>query len=271
MEENQKMAKFLSGIAIALTLSSLSVLSVAQSPAAQTSNTTNNATQAESSQASHATNLRMAPGSVIPVQLTKTVDVKKAKTGEQVTAKVLQDLKASNGMMLMPKDTEIVGHITEAQPKNKQDKESQVGIVFDHAVTQGGNVSYPLSIQAVISPTIFQRPNNNGSEGATQAPSSSMPTQTPGEAGRGMGSGQGAPSNAPPGGSAPENSGSQNGSNSNSQSAPPKITGQTQGVLGFSHMKLETPTSAAQPSVISSQKNNVKLQNGTLMLLRVNQ
>jgi hypothetical protein len=42
-------------------------------------------------------------------------------------------------------------------------------------------------------------------------------------------------------------------------------------VVGFSHLKLETPSNPAQPSVLSSEKNNVKLQNGTLMLLRVNQ
>ena len=265
------MAKFPLGIAITLALSSLSL---AQSgTAAPTSQQTNNATQAESPQASHPTNVRMAPGSVIPVQLTSTVDAKKAKTGQQVTAKVLQDLKASNGMMLMPKNTEIVGHVTEAQPKNKQEKQSQVGIVFDHAVTQNGTVSYPLSIQAVISPEIFQRPNNSANQGAAQAPaqapSSSMPSQTPGEAGRGGMSGAGAaPSNTPPGENAPANSGNQN---SGSQSGPPKITGQTQGVLGFSHMQLQTSTSATQPSVITSEKGNVKLQNGTLMLLRVDQ
>lgn len=255
------MAKFLSGIAIAILLSSLALAQSA--PPAQTSQPTNNAAPSGSSQPTQTDAPRIAPGSVIPVQLTSAVDAKKAKTGEQVTAKVTQDLKASNGMMLLPKDTEIVGHITEAQPKNKQDKESQVGIVFDHAVTQNGNISYPLSIQAVISPEVFQNPNNGGNAAAPQAPSSSASSQTPGGGGRGMGGGQAAPSNEPPGGSAPQTP--------SSESGPPKITGQTQGVLGYSHMKLETPTSAAQPSVISSEKNNVKLQNGTLMLLKVNQ
>lgn len=207
---------------------------------------------------------RIAPGSVIPVQLTTPVDAKKAKTGEQVTAKVTMDLKASNGMMLMPKDTEIVGRITEAQAKNKQDKESQVGIVFDHAVVNNNNVAYPLSIQAVISPQIFQNPNN-GNNGAGEAPSSSpsLGGQSPGAAGRGMGGGQSAPPNQAPSGSGPETS--------NNNSPHPAITGQTQGVVGFSHLKLETPSNPTQASVISSEKNNVKLDHGTLMLLRVNQ
>jgi hypothetical protein len=261
------MAKLLSGMIVALALSSFGL---AQGAAAQTSQTSN-AAQAASPAASQAATPRIAPGSVIPVQLTTTVDSKKAKSGEQVTAKVTQDLKSSNGMMLMPKDTEIVGHITEAQPRNKQDKESQVGIVFDHAMVNNSNVSYPLSIQAVISQQIFQNPNqnaNNGNAGAPQqAPSSSMPSSAPGQApgasGRGMGGEQPAPASPPP---------ADNGSGTSSASNPrPEITGHTQGMVGFSHMKLETPANATQPSVIRSEKNNVKLENGTLMLLRVNQ
>lgn len=256
------MAKFLSEIAMALALSSLSLAQNAT--AARLAQGTNSATQAESSPPNNPATPRIAPGSVIPVQLTTTVDAKKARTGEEVTAKVTQDLKASNGMMLLPKDTEIVGHVTEAQAKNKQDKESQVGIVFDHAVTQNGNIAYPLSIQAVISPQIFQNPNsgtNAGNAGPSQAPSSSMPSQqSPGGAGRGMGQGS------------PPNTASASGSeNSSVGSRRPNITGQTQGVVGFSHMKLETPASPTAPSVISSEKSNVKLENGTLMLLRVNQ
>jgi hypothetical protein len=266
------MAKFFSGIMIALALASLSL---AQNTVPSQTNDGSNGTppaQSESSATSQTSTPRIAPGSVIPVQLTTTVDAKKAKTGEQVTAKVTQDLKSSNGMMLMPKDTEIVGHITEAQAKNKQDRESQVGIVFDHAVLNGDNVSYPMSIQAVISPQVFQN-QNGATSGAAEAPSPSpsgqMPSgQMPGGSSRGsMGGGQGAPTNGAPAGETPQTSG---GSPTSGGKAP-AITGQTQGMVGFEHMKLESPASPTQPSVISSEKNNVKLANGTLMLLRINQ
>ncbi len=256
------MSKFLLGVVMVLASSSLAFAQSAAPSQTNTSQTNNGGAPAPTAPAA-ASQPRMAPGSVIPVQLTTVVDAKKAKTGEEVTAKVTQDLKASNGMMLMPKDTEIVGHITEAQAKNKQDKESQVGIVFDHAVMKNGNISYPMSIQAVISPQIFQNPNN-GSNGAAEAPSSSTPGQTPGGGARGGmgGGGQGAPPNAAPGGT---DSNTSSGGNQ-----APNITGQTQGVVGFSHLKLDTPSNPAQASVISSEKNNVKLENGTLMLLRVN-
>ena len=46
--------------------------------------------------------LKIAPGSVIPVQLAKTVDAKKAKTGEEVVAVVTMDMKTNSGEVLVP-------------------------------------------------------------------------------------------------------------------------------------------------------------------------
>jgi hypothetical protein len=52
--------------------------------------------------------------------------------------------------------------------------------------------------------------------------------------------------------------------------AQPAINGNTQGVVGISNLKLSAAADATQGSVLSSEKNNVKLDSGTLMLLRVN-
>lgn len=259
------MAKFLTAGLIALAVTSVCV---AQSGASSPTSPAVQSAQTQSPAATQTTILRMAPGSVIPVELTSTVDAKKEKSGEQVTAKVTQDLKASNGTMLMPRNTEIVGHVTQAQARTKQDKESEVAIVFDRAVTSSGNISYPMSIQAIISPLVFRNPNanNGGGAGAPEAPSAAQ-TSTPGgaggagEMGHGMGGGQAAPTNVPSGETGPATSGG---------NQPPAITSHTQGVVGFSHLELSTPSDPMQASVISSEKNNVKLENGTLMLLRIN-
>ena len=89
---------------------------------------------------------------MIPVQLTQTIDAKKAKPGDEVVAKVTMDLKTNSGEVIVPKDTKVVGHVTEAQARSKEQKESQVGIAFDRAVLKDGEVSLPMSIQAVIAP-----------------------------------------------------------------------------------------------------------------------
>ena len=128
------------------------VVSVAMCAAALAQNTQPSSPE-EASQpataASTASNpLKIAPGSVIPVQLTKTVDAKKAKTGDQVVAVVTQDMKNQGGEVLVPKDTKVIGHVTEAQAHSKEQKESQLAIAFDRAVLKTGQVQMPMSIQA---------------------------------------------------------------------------------------------------------------------------
>ena len=52
--------------------------------------------------------------------------------------------------------------------------------------------------------------------------------------------------------------------------ARPAITGNTQGVVGISDLQLAKAANATDGSVVSSEKNNVKVESGTLMLLKVN-
>src|SRR6476469_1568280 len=123
----------------------------------------------------------VAPGSVIPVQLTKTVDAKKAKTGDEVVAKVTMDMKTQSGDVLVPKDTKVIGHVTEAQKREKDQKQSELGLAFDRAVTKDGNtMQMPMSIQAVIGQ---QQPNQQteantpaGKEQGAGVPSGAAPT-----------------------------------------------------------------------------------------------
>lgn len=219
--------------------------------------------QGQSTQPSGPT--RIAAGSVIPVQLTKTVDAKKAKAGEEVDVKVTEDMKTRNGEILIPKDTRIVGHVTQVQARNKEQHESQLGITFDRAVMKDGDsLTLPASIQAVIAPPTQNPDNANADGGGTAAPA-----YAPGSAGGRPGMAgepqQQVPSSSPAGADQSANTAA------NSKSKPmPAITSSTQGVIGISNYKLSTPGDVTQGSVVSSEKGNVKLESGTLMLLRVN-
>lgn len=231
-----------------------------QSPAATQPNA--GPAGATASTGNHA--MRIAPGSVIPVQLTKTIDAKKVRTGDQVVAKVTQDLKANSGAVLVPKDTKVIGHVTEAQPRSK-DQESQMGIAFDHAVMKDGNeVNLPMSIQAIIGMQQNNADNAGGNEQGSAPPSSSA--QQPMGAGRqGMSGGSTPPhSNSPSAGDNTAAAGTAN-------AGMPPINGQTTGVIGIPHMTLQSGSSGNQGSVITSDKNNVKLENGTMLLLKVGQ
>ncbi|MGA7908714.1 MAG: hypothetical protein WCA16_14995 [Candidatus Sulfotelmatobacter sp.] len=197
------------------------------------------------------------------------MDAKKAKTGDAVDAKVTQDLKAVSGEIVMPKDTKVVGHITEAEARSKEQKESKIGIAFDQAIMKDGSVaSLPMSIQAVIAtPSQHSENENAGGGGAptNSAPGAGFP---PNGAGRSSGTGMGAPQPRP--GSYPAGDELPNG-RSGESNARQSITANTQGMVEIPNYTLTTSGGTGQGSVVSSEKGNVKLETGTIMLLRVNQ
>lgn len=227
-------------------------------------------TAATSAQSAHPN--RVAPGSVIPVQLTKTVDAKKAKTGDEVVAKVTMDMKTQSGDVLVPKDTKVIGHVTEAQPRNKEQKESQLGIAFDHAVTKdGNNMQMPMSIQAVIGQQQNQNDQSNtpaGREQAAGVPSGAAPTGASAGSNTGGKSSGMSGSNTPPSSASAPSGGEESGT---ANGGRPPINAQTQGVIGISNLTLSPASNGAQGSVMTSEKNNVKLESGTMLLLKVNQ
>jgi hypothetical protein len=252
--------------------------SLAQDTTAPPANTTarqsrpSSATQSAQSTSEQASGTpRIAPGSVIPVQLTKTIDAKKVKTGDKVEAKVTQDLKAGNGDVLVPKDTRVMGHVTETRTRNKEQKESEVGIAFDSAIMKNGtDVPLPMSIQAIIAPPTLNAGNNNGGESTSQAPSAPggggmSPSNNSGRS-AGMGAGMSTQAQSPSTGGGEQPTNAQTGTNENQP-----ITGNTQGVVGISNLQLSTPANTTEGSIVSSEKSNVKLDSGTLMLLRVHQ
>jgi hypothetical protein len=254
------------GIVGGLLLGGISLAQEAAAPPAGSTAPQNQ--QMPQTQSSPADVPRIAPGSVIPVQLTKTIDAKKVKTGDQVEAKVTQDLKTNNGELIVPKDTRVMGHVTEAQARNKEQKESQVGIAFDHAVMKNGNdVPLPMSIQAIIAPT---NPNGNSDTQASSASGGMPPSNNQSNnTGRGAGSpgmSAGSPPQQP---STPSPAGGQAPSASKPAANQP-ITEKTQGVIGMSNLQLSAAPNTTEGSVVTSEKNNVKLDSGTLMLLRVN-
>jgi hypothetical protein len=207
--------------------------------------------------------LKIAPGSVIPVQLSKTVDAKKAKTGDEVVATVTQDMKTNSGDVLVPKDTKVIGHVTEVQARNKEQKQSELGIAFDHAVVKGDQMPLPMSIQAVIA-----APSNHS---AAEAPEGSPSTAGGGSAGSPMAGSRVGASGASPSSQQNYPPGAASESSPQGEALPP-ITGNTQGVIGMSDLRLESGSqNAQQGSLLTSEKNNVKIEKGTLMLLRVNQ
>lgn len=252
----------------------------AQPPAAQPTPQTSQAPTASPTQATQSTQpatsplpggtapepagRKIAPGTVIPVQLTKTVDAKKAKMGDEVVAKVAMDLKTQSGEVMVPKDTKVFGHVTEAQARTKEQKESQLAIAFDRAVTKDGTtMQLPMSVQAIIGEQNNQNPQGGSDQGSSPTPGG---TATP-AARSPMGSSSTPPPNNTP---APDATRAPSDAQSAGNARPP-INEKTQGVIGISNIALSPNSNASQGSMVTSDKNNVKLESGTMLLLRVNQ
>ena len=116
-----------------------------------------------------------------------------------------------------------------------------------------------MSIQAVIAAP-NQNSGNETQAAGRAAPPTSAGTSSGNTGGRPGAAGmpQSAPAPAPAGG------------DSNSAASPP-ITANTQGVIGISNYTLSNPGEPTQGSLVRSEKENVKLESGTFLLLRVNQ
>ncbi|HZS27736.1 MAG TPA: hypothetical protein VFB76_10940 [Candidatus Angelobacter sp.] len=74
-------------------------------------------------------------GTLMYLELSKTVDARKAKAGDQVTAVLLTDV-LSHGKIAVRRDSKVIGHVTVAQARTKDNLESRLGIVFDKVLNK---------------------------------------------------------------------------------------------------------------------------------------
>jgi len=80
---------------------------------------------------------QLQAGSTMQAQLVKPLDAKKNKVGDEVIAKTTHDVK-SDGHVVVPKGSKLVGHVTEVKSHSKEQHDSKLGIAFDHAILKNG-------------------------------------------------------------------------------------------------------------------------------------
>lgn len=97
------------------------------------------------------TNDGLEAGTAFNAALVTSVDSKRAKSGDEITARTTENVRAE-GKTVLPKGTELIGHITRASARAKGDTESALGIAFDRAILKGGTqIPLNLAIQALAS------------------------------------------------------------------------------------------------------------------------
>ena len=236
------------------------------------------AQSAAASQAAPQAGPTLAPGTVLGAELSKGIDAKKAKVGQEVVAKAVADLRDTNGNLVIPRGAKLVGHVTQAQAASKEQAQSSLGIIFDKVEAKHGKESREIALHAGIQAL------------AKPEPSPMMQEQEPeGPSGPGGGGG------APMGGSQPgmggggRNTGGMGGGSSTPQQRQgtdtggnlggpmgqpgggggPALNANSHGVIGIPNLTLSPQASPTEGSVISSSRGNVKLDSGTMLVLRV--
>lgn len=223
---------------------------------------------------------QLASGSMIYAELSKSIDAKKAKQGDEVTAKAQQAV-LSQGKVLIPKGAKLVGHVTTVKPHEKDQPQSELGIAFDHAVLKDGT-QVPLgtvAIQAIAPPQAsasLAGGNDNMGGGTSGMPSSNnagmgYPSGGAGRMGSGNNGGTVGQVGSTVGGvanTAGNTAGTVAGTTSTTAAAGARLNGSSRGVVGMPGLSLSAGNST-QGSVIACDNKNVKLDSGTEMVLRV--
>jgi hypothetical protein len=224
----------------------------------------------------------IASGTTLNAVLTKSVDSRKAKEGDEVTAKTTSTMEAA-GERPIPKGTKLIGHVTKATAKGKGDADSSLGILFDRAeVGKGREVPIHAVVQAVAATT------TNSAMAMNEEPAETSQAPRPAASNGGASGGGGLVGGAVSGvGKTAQNTtneaggvtrgavGSASGTVRDTTgglgaSTSSTLNATSQGVVGLPGYTLDaTAANATQGSIITSAGKNVKLDSGTQMVLRV--
>ncbi len=88
----------------------------------------------------------------VSAELTKRIDTKNAKQGDEVNARVTSTAKLPDGTEL-PRGTKLFGKVTDVKAKSKEDKTSHLAFSIDHAVLKDGKqVPVMAAVTSVTGP-----------------------------------------------------------------------------------------------------------------------
>ncbi len=239
-----------------------------------------NTSTSTSAKAGHSS-ASLADGAAMNATLSQPVDTRKNKPGDQVTARTTQATK-SEGKVVVPKGSKLIGHVTECKQRSKEEKESALGIVFDKAILKNGEeVPLNVTIRALAAAQTATASSfgsddlaaGGGAVGSARASggggalggvrstagaATSVVTNTAANAGGVAGGAVNSTVNA-----AGAARGAVGGLNAAGQ-----LTSNSQGVFGLEGLNLNAGASnSTQGSLITSTSKNVHLDSGTQLLL----
>jgi hypothetical protein len=220
----------------------------------QPQTTSDTSATSASQQTPHASQVQ---GASVTAELTKGIDTKRAKVGDEVNAKTTNEAKLPDGTVL-PKGTKLTGNVVDVTAKSKEQKNSHLVISLNRLVMKDGS-DKPIhaAVTSVTAPASNQMADMPMSSGGGSAPSGSA-----GSAGGGS-----ATSSAPSTPSLPSSSMS-----SQAQSAEGgvlKSTNDRVPVGNLPNVVLSAPSTPQSAGVLDGVGENISLQSGTKLTVNV--
>ena len=256
-------------IILVLSLSvACSLIANAQQTESTASGAASNQTSASASRAGKSVNLES--GTNLSGQLQNSIDVRRAKVGDQVVLKTTQAIK-SGGRTVVGKGSLLVGHVTEVARKSKGNNESRIGILFDRL--ENGPLQMPIAatITSITGGSASARANNedlfanNTTAGGSARSTSSASSSSSGNGG-GLLGGVGGVVNSTTSTVGGVVGGTTSALGSTVDSTTSAVGNTTTGVgrsLGGIHVSQSSSTSVEGSSVLSLQGGNLRLEKGT--------
>lgn len=162
------MKRSLLGIGLALAFSGV--------VAAQTTSTTGSGSAASGTKvAKDGSAVSLASGTQIAAQLQNSLNVEKAKVGDEVVLKTTKAIK-QNGEVVVEKGAKLIGRVTDVQQKAKDAAGSKIGVLFD--TIKHGDMSMPVTAQILSITNVAARTAVDDSIFADTNTSSTTSTRT---------------------------------------------------------------------------------------------
>ena len=211
---------------------------------------------------SEPTTVILVGGTVLNAELNSPLDSKKAKPGDKVEGHTTVDLR-TDGRMVIPKGTKLIGHITEASARSKGDSESTLAIQFDKAMPRNGEeIPLIVEIRAMASP---QQDISGGLPSSSSDPMADRGGAAAGGSPMGASRSMGSQNSTPNAANSPR-----------TETAPSGPVGggplaaNSRGVYGMHGLQIVAdPSKANAGTIINSSGKNVRLEDGTKLLLMV--
>jgi hypothetical protein len=201
------------------------------------------------------------PTASVSAELTKSVDTKKAKIGDQINAKITNDAKLPDGTDL-PKGTKLVGNVVEVEAKSKEQNDSRMVLALNRVVLKDG---HEMPIKAAV--TSMTAPASNASFDMAAGGGSSMSGGSPSGGGGGSvnAGGSSSASSTP----APAMAGGTSGSPQAPAGEILKSAEDRVAVGNKPKVMLSAPATPESAGILDAQGENISLDSGTKFTVNV--